>query len=103
MPPRTRTPRVRAEETIPVVGAGLPAAPDSGVSYGDPRGVEARKAAVTKAAVTSRRGIPLGLRIPQATFDRLGVASERTGITRQRLLTDALEAYLPRFAADGEG
>lgn len=98
MPPRTRTPRVRAEETIPVVGAGLPAAPDSGVSYGDPRGVEARK-----AAVTSRRGIPLGLRIPQATFDRLGAASERTGITRQRLLTDALEAYLPRFAADGEG
>lgn len=95
MPPRTRIPHVRTEDAPPVVGAGLPAAPDSGVSYGDPRGPEARK-----AAATSRRGIPLGLRIPQATFDRLGAVSDKTGITRQRLVTDALEAYLPRFDTD---
>lgn len=92
MPPRTRTPRARAEETPSVVGAGLQAAPDSGMSYGDPRGAEARK-----AAATSRRGIPLGLRIPQATFTRLGEVSEKTGITRQRLLTDALEAHLSQY------
>ena len=93
MPPRARTPRVRAEEDPPVVGAGLPAAPDSGVSYGDPRGVEARKAATT----SSRRGVPLGLRIPRTTFNRLGEVSEKTGITRQRLLTDALEAHLSHY------
>lgn len=93
MPPRTRTPRVRAEEEPPVVGAGLPAAPDSGMSYGDPRGAEARKAATT----SSRRGVPLGLRIPRTTFDRLGEVSEKTGITRQRLLTDALEAHLSHY------
>lgn len=91
MPPRTRTPRVRSEETAPVLGAGLPAAPDSGVPYGGNK--------VTPPP-TSRRGVPLGLRIPQTTFDRLGTVSEKTGITRQRLLTDALEAYLPRF--DGQ-
>lgn len=93
MPPRTRTPRVRAEDTPPIIGAGLPAAPDSGISYGDPRGAQARKAATT----TSRRGVPLGLRIPQATFDRLGEVSDKTGITRQRLLTDALEAHLSHY------
>lgn len=93
MPPRTRTPRVRTDDASPaVVGAGLLAAPDSGMSYGDPRGAEARK-----AATTSRRGVPLGLRIPQTTFDRLGEVSERTGITRQRLLTDALEAHLSSY------
>jgi len=93
MPPKTRIPRARPETAAPVVGTGLPAAPDSGVTYGDPRAAEARKAAAT----SGRRGVPLGLRIPQETFDQLGAAAEKTGITRQRLLTDALKAYLPQF------
>jgi hypothetical protein len=91
MPPKTRTPRARNSDAAAQVGAGLPAAPDSAIPYGDPRAAAARKPA------GGRRGVPLGLRIPQETFDRLGAVSEKTGITRQRLLTDALEAYLPRF------
>jgi hypothetical protein len=87
MPPKTRTPRAKPAETPSPVGAGLAAAPDSGIPYGASGAAATRKPA-------GRRGVPLGLRIPQETFDRLGATSERTGITRQRILTDALEAYL---------
>lgn len=79
MTPKPKQPNLDTEPLMP--------APDSGIPYGMP---------VPKKR-SHRRGVPLGLRIPADVFDHLGAVSDRTGITRSRLLADALRDYLPRI------
>lgn len=85
--PSKRQPRSAPPAEPAPLGAGLAPAPDNGVPFAE---LNARKPA-------SRRGRQLGLRVPQETYDRLDRVSTATGISRQRLLVDALNAWLQRY------
>jgi hypothetical protein len=71
------------------IGGGLAPAPGNGTPFAE---LGARK-----PAGSPRRGRQLGLRVPEEVYQRLDQVSTETGISRQRLLVDALSAWLERY------
>lgn len=89
MPPRKRQPQSAPPAAAATVGAGLAPAPGNGTPFAE---LGARK-----TATSPRRGRQLGLRVPEEVYQRLDEVSTSTGISRQRLLVDALTEWLKRY------
>lgn len=90
MPPRKRQPQSAPPAPAETVGAGLAPAPGNGTPF-------AELGSRQPAAASPRRGRQLGLRVPVEVYQRLDEVSTVTGISRQRLLVDALTEWLKRY------
>lgn len=82
--PKSAPPAASAEP----IGGGLAPAPGNGTPFAE---------LGTHKAASPRRGRQLGLRVPEEVYQRLDQVSTDTGISRQRLLVDALSAWLERY------
>jgi len=87
--PSKRQPKSAPPAAAEPIGGGLAPAPDNGTPFAD--------LGKRRPTGSPRRGRQLGLRVPEEVYQRLDKVSTKTGISRQRLLTDALTAWLERY------
>lgn len=79
-----------AEDTAGDPTAALTPAPDNGVPFAEQR---PQTSAAARQPV-NRRGKQLGMRVPDAIYDRLVRAADETGFTKSSLLAHALDEKL---------
>jgi len=89
--PAPRLPQAGSATENEAPAASLAPAPDNGVPFAE------QSTQPTPAAprpVVERRGKQLGMRIPEAIYDRLEQCSSQTGFTKSSLVAHALDDKL---------